>query len=60
MDQSLRRERVLYILYHTLEGYLRSGGVMLVVSDSVTALLPIFSTNEEGVGGDLLYRFIQR
>lgn len=33
---------------------------MLVVSDSVTALLPIFSTNEEGVGGDLLYRFIQR
>lgn len=26
LDQSLRRERVLYILYHTLEGYLRSAG----------------------------------
>lgn len=28
--------------------------MMLVVSDSVTALLPIFSTNEEGVGGSFV------
>lgn len=27
---------------------------MLVVSDSVTALLPIFSTNVEGVGGSFV------
>lgn len=43
--------RLVHIISHAGGILKERGGVMLVVSDSVTALLPIFCTHEEeGVG----------